>query len=90
MPTLLVIFCACFLIAGCNGPSSDTAQQTNTDSSLVNTSHLDYLTIPVTFPSGIKASGIYIYSEAPDYHFVTDSDEGFTCVDDIARAAWSI
>lgn len=87
MPALLLIFFVCLLITGCNGPSSDTAQQTNRDSSLVNTSHLDHLTIPVTFPSGVKASGIYIYAEAPDYHFVTDSDEGFTCVDDIARAA---
>jgi len=87
MPVILFIFFACFVVMGCKEPSSEKAQQTNKDSSLVNTSHLDYLTISVTFPSGTKASGIYIYSEAPDYHFVTDSDEGFTCVDDVARAA---
>jgi hypothetical protein len=53
---------------------------------LVNTSHLDYLYTPFTFSTGVHAAGIYIYSAAPDYHFVADADEGFTCVDDVARA----
>lgn len=56
------------------------------DTSLVNTSHLDYLYTPLTFSSGTNAAGIYIYAEAPDYHLVADADEGFTCVDDVARA----
>jgi len=84
--TNLCLFLAGILIAGCND-SPGNEKKKNSDSSLVNTSHLDYLTIPVTFPNGIKASGIYIYAEAPDYHFVTDIDEGFTCIDDVARAA---
>jgi hypothetical protein len=54
---------------------------------LVNTSHLDYLYTPVIFSTGVKAAGVFIYSEAPDYHLVGDIDEGFTCVDDVARAA---
>jgi hypothetical protein len=37
---------------------------------LVNTNHLDYLYTPVTFSTGTKAAGVYIYCEAPDYHFV--------------------
>jgi hypothetical protein len=57
------------------------------DSGLVNTSHLDYLYTPVTFLTGMNAAGIYIYAEAPDYHLTGDTDEGFTCVDDVARAA---
>ena len=57
------------------------------DTGLVNTSHLDYLYTPVTFSTGTNAAGIYIYAEAPDYHVVGDADEGFTCVDDVARAA---
>ena len=56
------------------------------DSSLVNTNHLDYLYTPVTFSTGTKAAGVFIYAEAPDYHRVADVDEGFTCVDDVARA----
>jgi hypothetical protein len=84
---LFIIFFSAFFIVGCNNSIPDKEVKKNSDSSLVNTSHLDYLTIPVTFTNGVKASGIYIYAEAPDYHFVTDSDEGFTCVDDVARAA---
>lgn len=57
------------------------------DTSLVNLSHLNHLYTPLTFSTGTNAAGIYIYSEAPDYHLVGDADEGFTCVDDVARAA---
>ena len=74
------------VFSGCNTGSNKNEAQSN-DSSLVNTSHLDYLYKPLTFSSGVKAAGIYIYAEAPDYHVVDDSDEGYTCVDDVARAA---
>jgi hypothetical protein len=57
------------------------------DTPLVNLSNLDYLYTPVKFQSGTSAAGIFIYSEAPDYHRIGDADEGFTCVDDVARAA---
>lgn len=62
------------------------APVTPNDTSLVNTSHLNYLYTPLTFSTGTKAAGIYIYAEAPDYRLVTDDNEGFTCVDDVARA----
>ena len=84
---LIIVFVVGIFTSGCGNSSPGKEQNKNSDSSLVNTRHLDYLTIPITFPNGVKASGIYIYAEAPDYHFVTDSDEGFTCVDDVARAA---
>ena len=57
------------------------------DSGLVNSHHLDYLYTPVHFSTGTTAAGIFIYAEAPDYHLVAASGEGFTCVDDVARAA---
>lgn len=66
-------------------PSGDPVPPVK-DSSLVNMAHLDYLYTPVVFPSGTAAAGIFIYAEAPDYHLVGDADEGFTCVDDVARA----
>src|ERR1051326_9466974 len=56
------------------------------NTSLVNTSHLDYLYTPITFSTGASVAGVYIYSNAPDYHLIADADEGFTCVDDAARA----
>ena len=55
-------------------------------SSLVNTSHLDYLYQEVTI-SGVPAAVIRIYSEAPDYRIVAAPGEGIACVDDAARAA---
>ena len=58
-----------------------------TDTSLVNLTHLNYLYTPITFAGGTNAAAIYIYAEAPDYRLVGDVDEGFTCVDDVARAA---
>ncbi len=72
---------------GCNEQPVSNQTPTIKDSSFVNTKHLDHLYTPVQFLNGEKAAGIFIYSEAPDYHLVGDSDEGYTCVDDVARAA---
>lgn len=75
------------LVFACKKPATYPPVQPVADTSLANTSHLDYLYVPVTFSTGAAAAGIFIYSEAPDYHRVGDSDEGFTCVDDVSRAA---
>ena len=48
--------------------------------------HLNAFIYSLSHFNGVNAAGIYIYSEAPDYHLVADADEGFTCVDDVARA----
>lgn len=54
----------------------------------VNLDHLDRLYQTVKLASNNTEVGtVAIYSEAPDYHLVTDADEGFTCIDDVARAA---
>lgn len=53
----------------------------------VNLSHLDRLYQAVKLANGAEVGTVAIYSEAPDYRLVTDADEGFTCVDDVARAA---
>ncbi len=52
----------------------------------VNLSHLNRLYQAVKLPNGAEVGTVAIYSEAPDYRLVTDADEGFTCVDDVARA----
>ena len=57
------------------------------DTGLVNTSHLDNLYTPVTFSDGTVAAGVYIYSNYPNYVNVEATGEGFTCVDDVSRAA---
>ncbi len=50
-----------------------------------NAAHLDYLTEETTV-DGRPLGTVWIYAEAPDYHYVGDEDEGYTCVDDVARA----
>lgn len=70
----------------CKKQSTSVLVSSANDTSLVNLSHLNYLYTPVTFSTGTNAAGIYIYAEAPDYHLVAAAGEGFTCVDDVARA----
>ncbi|GAB3641135.1 hypothetical protein [Spirosoma arcticum] len=53
----------------------------------VSLSHLDRLYQAVKLANGAEVGTVAIYSEAPDYRLVTDADEGFTCVDDVSRAA---
>lgn len=82
------LLCVCAINAimiACAKPAEDPPPPVSA-SSLVNTSHLDYLYTPFTFSNGTKAAGIYIYADAPDYHLVEASGEGFACVDDVARA----
>ncbi|HYV91501.1 MAG TPA: hypothetical protein VE978_06950 [Chitinophagales bacterium] len=81
------LFCLCamsFLVMAC--PKAQSPPPV-VDTGLVNTSHLDYLYTPVIFPSGTHAAGVYIYCDAPNYNLVEAAGEGFTCVDDVARAA---
>lgn len=83
---LLLLLGCCFT---CAPPSSEAVEQVTTPAeskqSLINTSHLDHLFTTIKV-KGKDVGAIWIYSEAPDYHLVTDEDEGFTCVDDVARS----
>src|ERR1039457_5707062 len=71
----------------CKKQNSGTQVVTPTDTSLVNTAHLDYLYTPVTFPDGTNAAGVYIYADAPNYVLTPATGEGYVCVDDASRAA---
>ncbi len=82
---LLCLCAVCCMAVTCKKESAP-APVTPKDSSLVNMNHLDYLYTPLTFSTGTHAAGVFIYAEAPDYHLVGAADEGFTCVDDVARA----
>src|SRR5580700_4364581 len=90
---IIVIICCVYTIcANLTACSKKTSVSTVppppvVDTGLVNTGHLDKLYTPVTFPDNVKAAGVYIYSEYPDYHLVEATGEGFACVDDVARAA---
>lgn len=56
------------------------------DSTLINTSHLDFLYEKINI-NNIDMGIIHIYSNAPEYKWTGDDDEGIACVDDAARAA---
>ena len=56
-----------------------------TNRSLVNTAHIEHLYEEMKVDTSVLGT-IWIYCEAPDFHKVADDDEGFTCVDDVARA----
>jgi hypothetical protein len=71
----------------CKKQNSGTQVVTPTDTSLVNTAHLDYLYTPVNFPDGTNAAGVYIYADAPNYVLTPATGEGYVCVDDASRAA---
>lgn len=58
-----------------------------TEPALVNSTHLERLMVPVNFAAGGQATGVYIYSNAPGYTPGEAPGEGFTCLDDVARAA---
>ena len=81
---LICLFAISCMAATCK-KQSNSVPVPPADSSLVNLRHINYLYTPFQL-SGEDVAGIYIYSEAPDYHLVGDADEGFTCVDDVARA----
>lgn len=52
----------------------------------VNLSHLMHLYDVVGLPGNLRGGIVKIYSEYPDYNFEIEPNEGFTCVDDVARA----
>ena len=85
-------FLICLCALGCMAVTCKK-QQNNTiitppkDTILVNLNHLNYLYTPVIFSTGTHAAGVYIYAEFPDYHLVGAGNEGYTCVDDVSRAA---
>jgi len=70
----LVVFDAC------------TCADNSSDTSLINTSHLEHLYQEIDINDDLRLGTVWIYSNAPDYFLLNDEDEGFTCVDDVSRA----
>ena len=55
------------------------------DTSLVNTAHLDNLYVPVTFTDGMQP--VFLFIRNTRLSPVAAGGEGYTCVDDVSRAA---
>lgn len=80
-PEIIITFLV-WVAAGCAGPMTSFYGEGALPEA--NLAHLKHLTEPVTVGDK-EALAVWIYAEAPDYHHVTDDDEGFSCVDDVAR-----
>ena len=52
----------------------------------LNMAHLGYLYSEVKLENGTTGGIVHIYSEYPDYNYTIEPNEGFACVDDVARA----
>src|SRR5450432_3442263 len=92
MKKKMIIGACCLYVLGtslsaCTKKAAAQIKPVIVDTGLVNTNHLDHLYIPVVFPDGIPAAGIFIYSQYPNYTPADAPGEGFTCVDDVSRAA---
>ena len=84
---MLCLCAVCCMALTCKKQQNNNLAPSPKDSTLINRNHLDYLYTPVIFSTGTHAAGVFIYAEAPDYHLVGAGNEGYTCVDDVARAA---
>lgn len=75
--TIIIFLC----LASCR-----EKQETNlVISNKVNLDHFNHLYKEINF-NGKDVGIVHIYSEYPDYKFEIEPKEGFTCVDDVARA----
>lgn len=71
---LTVVFSAC------------TGGEKSRVDTLINTNHLEHLYQEIHVDELNHMGTVWIYSNAPEYDLVDDVDEGFTCIDDVARA----
>ncbi|NND80119.1 MAG: hypothetical protein HKN53_09475 [Maribacter sp.] len=88
-----LLFLCCFLLCySCNNTDSqytnvqDQSKITDSVSLSINYAHLNHLYKEVLLPNGKEAAIIHIYSNYPDYSYDIEPKEGYTCVDDVARA----
>ena len=82
-----LLFLLAIVILSCKTKNENKALQAETTakSETINFDHFNHLYKEIEFHN--KTVGIvYIYSEYPNYEYEIESREGFTCVDDVARA----
>jgi hypothetical protein len=77
---IFILIIAVLSLSACDNQHKDDV------SNLVNINHLKHLYTKVTLENGKEAGAINIYSEYPDYIYAIEPNEGFSCVDDVARA----
>ncbi|GAB3329257.1 hypothetical protein GCM10027299_32380 [Larkinella ripae] len=80
---LLLVQCLLLAFSCKKSPVSEPAPANRR----VSLAHLEHLYQTFKLPNGAEVGTIAIYSNAPNYELIGDEDEGFTCIDDVARAA---
>ena len=75
-----LVLCTFLFSLSCN-----TVKKEHAEIPTVNLDHLMHLYDVVDLPGNLCGGIVRIYSEYPDYNFEIEPNEGFTCVDDVAR-----
>jgi len=83
-PAVSLLALALFACAGPHPPAATDAVA-NYSAPRVSFAHLDHMFAEATV-EGERVGVLHIYSEAPDYRFAIEPNEGYACVDDVARA----
>jgi len=76
-------FLVVFLLISISCNTSQEAKPVLADT--INFDHFNHLYKEIDF-KGKKVGIVHIYSQFPDYSYAIEPKEGFTCVDDVARA----
>ncbi|MEZ5042837.1 MAG: hypothetical protein R2828_23280 [Saprospiraceae bacterium] len=74
------------LLPSCSNVDRPSPPQASPEKSVINLNHFDHLYKEINL-AGDTVGIVHIYSEYPDYVYEIEPAEGFTCVDDVARAA---
>lgn len=77
---ILILIITALSLAACENQHRDDVHN------LINIDHLKHLYVEVTLENGKEVGVIHIYSEYPDYTYAIEPNEGFSCIDDVARA----
>jgi len=80
----LLLFSVLLIFMSCRN-NDDEPIPTPSLNSTINLSHFNHLFKEINFKEG-QVGIVHIYSSYPNYEFATEPAEGFTCVDDVARA----
>ena len=86
VPAVLILIGIATAVACSDRPESRSVSPAADSADMFNLAHLEHLAEDVQLGDSTVRI-IHIYSEAPDYGWVGDDDEGIACVDDAARAA---
>ena len=79
----LLLFSVLFIFMSCR--NDDEIIPTPSAINTINLSHFNHLYKEINFKEG-QVGIVHIYSSYPNYEFATEPAEGFTAVDDVARA----